>query len=90
MTPPGEIAPVKGQKSLMTTFFPLHSLRVSLLTALAFEGGVTLQTLMQLAGHSRILMTIYYQKIGSVMMAEELERRWPAWPRVPIAARSGG
>jgi hypothetical protein len=70
----GKIALVKGQKSLMTTFFPLHSLRVSLLTALAFEGGVTLQTLMQLAGHSRILMTIYYQKIGSVMMAEELEK----------------
>lgn len=62
------------QSALHTTFFPLHSLRVSLLTALAFEGGVTLQTLMQLAGHSRILMAIYYQKMGSVLMGEELEK----------------
>ena len=53
--------------------FPLHALRVSLLTALAFEGGVSLETLMKLAGHSRILMAIYYQKLGSVMFGKELE-----------------
>ena len=65
---------VRRNGCIWTTFFPLHSLRVSLLTALAFDGGVTLQTLMQLAGHSRILMAIYYQKMGSVLMGEELQR----------------
>lgn len=71
----GKIALIKTKHvALHTTYFPLHSLRVSLLTALAFEGGVTLQTLMQLAGHSRILMAIYYQKMGSVLMGEELEK----------------
>ena len=70
-----KIVLIKGrQLALRTTFFPLHSLRVSLLTALAFEGGVTLQALMQLAGHSRILMAIYYQKMGSLLMGEELEK----------------
>lgn len=70
-----KIVLIKGrQLAQRTTFFPLHSLRVSLLTALAFEGGVTLQTLMQLAGHSRILMAIYYQKMGSILMGEELEK----------------
>lgn len=56
-----------------TTFFPLHSLRVSLLTALAMDGGVSIRTLMKLAGHSRILMAIYYQKLGSVAIGVELE-----------------
>lgn len=70
-----KIALIKAKHmALHTTFFPLHSLRVSLLTALAFEGGVTLQTLMQLAGHSRILMAIYYQKMGAVLMGDELEK----------------
>ena len=56
-----------------TTFFPLHALRVSLLTALALDGGVSLRTLMKLAGHSRVLMAIYYQKLGSVAIGAELE-----------------
>ena len=46
-------------------FYPLHSLRVSLLTALALDGGVPLPVLSKLvAGHSRLLMTIYYIKVG--------------------------
>lgn len=56
------------------TFFPLHSLRVSLLTALALDGGVPLPVLSKLvAGHSRLLMTIYYVKIGSARMGSMLK-----------------
>ena len=57
-----------------STFFPLHTLRVSLLTALALDGGVPLPVLSKLvAGHSRLLMTIYYVKIGSARMSAMLK-----------------
>ena len=56
-----------------TTLFPLHSLRVSLLTCLALDGGVPLPVLSKLvAGHSRLIMTLYYIKIGPLRLAEEL------------------
>ncbi|SIO52690.1 Putative phage integrase [Burkholderia sp. GAS332] len=47
------------------TDFPLHSLRVSLVTALALEGGVPFPILQKLVGHSRLLMTLYYVKPGA-------------------------
>jgi transposase-like protein len=47
-----------------TTRFPLHSLRVSLITALAFDGDVPFQILSRLVGHSRMIMTLYYAKPG--------------------------
>lgn len=70
----GRVALVKKRiGSYVTTHFPLHALRVSLLTTLAFEGGVSLRSLMELAGHSTILMAIYYQKLGAVVTGQELE-----------------
>ncbi|WP_028231604.1 gamma-mobile-trio integrase GmtZ [Paraburkholderia mimosarum] len=48
-----------------TTLFPLHSLRVSLITALALEGQVPFPLLQKLVGHSRLLMTLYYTKPGA-------------------------
>jgi len=60
-----------GSKS--ATLFPLHSLRVSLLTCLAIDGGVPLPVLSKLvAGHSRLIMTLYYIKMGPVRLAEEI------------------
>jgi len=47
------------------TLFPLHSLRVSLVTALALEGQVPFPVLQKLVGHSRLMMTLYYTKPGS-------------------------
>ena len=47
------------------TLFPLHSLRVSLITALALEGQVPFPILQKLVGHSRLLMTLYYTKPGA-------------------------
>lgn len=47
------------------TFYPLHSLRVSLVTALALEGKVPFPILQKLVGHSRLLMTLYYTKPGA-------------------------
>jgi hypothetical protein len=45
--------------------YDLHSLRVGLLTSLATEGKVPIPILSRcVAGHSTILMTIYYQDLG--------------------------
>lgn len=58
------LLPPEQQKLSYTTLFPLHSLRVSLMTALALEGQVPFPILQKLVGHSRLLMTLYYIKPG--------------------------
>ncbi|HDS1322406.1 TPA: VPA1269 family protein [Stenotrophomonas maltophilia] len=58
------LPPVEEQNCGLTTLFPLHSLRVSLITALALEGQVPFPVLQKLVGHSRLLMTLYYTKPG--------------------------
>jgi hypothetical protein len=51
--------------SYVTTFYPLHSLRVSLITSFALEGGVPMPVLSKcIAGHARLVMTLYYTKMG--------------------------
>lgn len=55
-----------------TTLFPLHSLRVSLITTLALEGQVPFPILQKLVGHSRLLMTLYYTKPGATHIREVL------------------
>lgn len=56
-----------------TTLYPLHSLRVSLLTCLAVDAEVPLVVLSKLvAGHSRVIMTLYYTKIGVRQMTHVL------------------
>lgn len=58
----------------IATEFPLHSLRVSLLTCFAMEGQVPLPALSKLiAGHSRLLMTLYYTKPTPAMMTQALD-----------------
>ncbi|QTQ35823.1 gamma-mobile-trio integrase GmtZ [Aromatoleum petrolei] len=54
------------------TLFPLHSVRVSLITALALEGQVPFPVLQKLVGHSRLLMTLYYTKPGATYIRDEL------------------
>lgn len=60
------------RKSEVTTLFPLHSLRVSLITALALEGKVPFPILQKLVGHSRLLMTLYYTKPGATHIRDVL------------------
>lgn len=55
-----------------TTEFPLHALRVSLVTALAIEGELPFPILQKLVGHSRVLMTLYYTKPGLLHYLDEL------------------
>ena len=47
------------------TYFPLHALRVSLITGLIMEGGLPIEVVSKLiAGHHSLIQTIYYTKIG--------------------------
>jgi len=51
---------LKFVKDKYTTFYPLHSLRVSLITAYALEGGVPMPILSKcIVGHARLVMTLY-------------------------------
>lgn len=60
--------------SYSTTHYPLHTLRVSLITAYALEGGVPMPVLSKLiAGHARLIMTIYYVKAGVAHVSEVME-----------------
>jgi hypothetical protein len=64
--------PQPEERTGATTLFPLHSLRVSLITALALEGQVPFPILQKLVGHSRLLMTLYYTKPGATHMRDVL------------------
>ena len=67
-----EVRSQSNTKDYTTTLFPLHSLRVSLITALALEGQVPFPILQKLVGHSRLLMTLYYTKPGASHIRDAL------------------
>jgi hypothetical protein len=57
-----------------TTYYPLHSLRVSLITAYALEGGVPMTILSKcIAGHARLIMTLYYTKASITYCTEIMD-----------------
>ena len=57
-----------------TTYFPLHSLRVSLITAYTMESSLPLPVISKLlAGHTRLISTIYYNKITPSVMKDKME-----------------
>lgn len=71
--------------------FDLHSLRVTMITALA-EAGVPIEILVKVAGHATALMTLYYQKLSIGHVTEVLDKasaammldeqgNWIAWLR---------
>ncbi|MDN3434611.1 VPA1269 family protein [Pseudoalteromonas sp. APC 3356] len=57
-----------------TTHFPPHSLRVSLITAYSMDSNVPIPVISKLlAGHSRLISTIYYNKISPSVMADKMQ-----------------
>jgi len=63
-----------SEASKVATLFPLHSLRVSLITAYTMDTQLPLPVISKLlAGHTRLLMTIYYNKITPSTMAEKMD-----------------
>nr|WP_273543283.1 VPA1269 family protein [Halomonas profundi] len=65
----------EGQKTAkVATEYPLHSLRVSLITCYTMDTDLPLPVISKLlAGHTRLLMTIYYNKITPSVMAEKMK-----------------
>ncbi|EKT4488444.1 gamma-mobile-trio integrase GmtZ [Shewanella algae] len=62
------------ERAKVSTLFPLHSLRVSLITAYTMDTQLPLPVISKLlAGHTRLLMTIYYNKIIPSVMAEKMD-----------------
>jgi hypothetical protein len=62
-----------AKASMCSTLFPLHSLRVSLITCYVMETDLPLPVISKLlAGHSRLLMTIYYTKLTPSVMATKM------------------
>ena len=75
-----EVHGKKEQNNGTTTLFPLHSLRVSLITALALEGLVPFPLLQKLVGHSRLLMEYTLALVTLIgMIRQELTQRKLAW-----------
>lgn len=71
--PDGSRIKLVKEAKYLSVHFPLHSLRVSLITALALEGQVPFPILQKIAGHSRLVMTLYYTKLGTAYPSAELE-----------------
>jgi hypothetical protein len=59
-----------GQPSAAT--FDLHSLRVSIITAM-YEEGVPPEYLMKIVGHATVLMTLYYTKINAETLSLRMD-----------------
>ena len=67
--------PLKTESSKTQTLFPLHSLRVSLLTCLMMDSELPLQVISKLiAGHAGILMTIHYNAITADLATYEIDK----------------
>ncbi len=49
-----------------TPHFPLHSIRVSLITAWIIDAELPPEVVQAIVGHTRLVMTLYYTKISSV------------------------
>lgn len=61
------------KKNKTKTEFPLHSLRVSLITSYIMDAKLPIPVVSKLlAGHTRMIMTIYYTKITPAIMKEKM------------------
>lgn len=54
------------------TKFPLHGLRVSIITSMTIEGNVPPELMMKIVGHSRLVMLLYYTKPGITTMLDAI------------------
>ena len=63
------------EDSRITTYYSLHCLRVSLITAYATDGGVPIEILSKMvAGHTSLIMTLYYVKPSISYSTDLLDR----------------
>lgn len=65
--PENKLTRVLNDNDTLTSYesmYTPHSMRVSLITAYVNDGDVPIQIVSKLAGHARIVMTIYYTKVN--------------------------
>lgn len=55
------------------TKFPLHGLRVSLITSMVIDGRIPPELMMKIVGHSRLVMLLYYTKPGLTRLRDALK-----------------
>ncbi|WP_372378048.1 VPA1269 family protein [Vibrio natriegens] len=74
------LAHKKSESDSFTNYHSIytpHSLRVSHISALLFEGdGIDPIIVQKLVGHASLVMTIYYAKIGHERMREKLDAKY--------------
>lgn len=61
----------RSSESPVGVLFDLHTLRVTMITAL-YEEGVPPEVIMKIVGHASVLMTLYYTKISSQSVSDSL------------------
>ncbi|MFW9103201.1 gamma-mobile-trio integrase GmtZ [Pseudomonas sp. P4795] len=65
----------RGRPSALTRYssrYTPHSMRVSLITAYVVDFGMPVQIIMKIAGHTSIVMSVYYTKINSTKMRQAM------------------
>lgn len=64
----------RANTNATAVLYPLHSLRVSLITLYSTEGGVDPSVLSEcIAGHASVIMTLYYKKSGITYVSEQMD-----------------
>ncbi|NWL81041.1 hypothetical protein DM872_29745 [Pseudomonas taiwanensis] len=69
-----ELSGAPGSLSKYSSRYTPHSMRVSLITAYIMEFGLPVEIVMKIVGHSSIVVTIYYCKIGVEEFRSRLEK----------------
>lgn len=62
----------KSSLSRYSSIYTPHSMRVSLITAYVLDFGLPVSIIMKIAGHSSIVMSLYYTKVGSAKLRFEM------------------
>ena len=62
-----------AQGAPSSLFYPLHALRTTMITVFV-DGGMSLDMVMRIAGHTRLVMTIYYKKHNIHLINQELAK----------------
>lgn len=82
-----KLAELDGNAVSLSSFsskYTPHSMRVSLITAYVMEFGLPIEIIMKVAGHSSIIMTLYYTKTN----AEDLRFRFDEGEKIALKSKA--
>lgn len=74
---PHKLITTRSNGRAIGTLFDLHSLRVTMISAL-YEQGVRPEVIMKIVGHASVVMTLYYTKISPSAISETLNEAFIA------------